>query len=62
MADAHVEMAKNHPQFIMRNNTGMVMKTRSIQPVVKIVRLSSPKSDFIFWQSQPFDDRLSTLE
>jgi hypothetical protein len=35
---------------------------RSIRPVVKIARLSSPKSDFLYWQSQSFVDRLSTLE
>jgi hypothetical protein len=40
----------------------MVNKTRSIQPVVKIARLSTQKSDFQYWQSQSYVDRLSALE
>jgi hypothetical protein len=47
-------------------NSDMAKKSsnplRSIQPIVKIVRLGSPKSDYLYWQSQSFDDRLSTLE
>jgi hypothetical protein len=43
-------------------NKGMATKTRSIQPVVKISSLRDQKSDFEYWQSRPFGDRLSALE
>ena len=40
----------------------MANKIRSIQPVVKIFSLYNQKSDFEYWQSQSFSDRLSALE
>ena len=44
----------------------MAMKTRSvtrsIQPVVKITPLDNQTSDFVYWQSQSFHDRISALE
>jgi hypothetical protein len=44
----------------------MAMKTRSvtrsIQPVVKITPLNNQTSDFVYWQSQSFYDRISALE
>ncbi len=52
--------------FQDRYNINMEKKikrsSRSIQPVVKISSLSESKSDFEFWQSQPYIVRLSTLE
>jgi hypothetical protein len=35
---------------------------RSIQPVVTIVSIHDQPSDFAYWQSQPYSDRLAVLE
>lgn len=33
-----------------------------VAKVVRIVPLKQPKSDFVYWQSQPFAARLEALE
>lgn len=39
-----------------------VMSTTQIQKVFAKVRLTAPKSDFAFWQAQPYQARLAALE
>jgi hypothetical protein len=36
--------------------------TRSIQPVVNIISIHERRSDFAYWQSQPYEVRLAELE
>ena len=40
----------------------MEKKFRVVQPVVKIIPIDSPKSDYQYWQSQSYESRLSALE
>ena len=37
-------------------------RSHSIQPVVTISSLHSRHSDFAYWQSQPYEVRIATLE
>ena len=37
-------------------------KPRTIQPVYRKVSLQNQPSDFAYWQTQPYEVRLATLE
>jgi len=37
-------------------------RTLSIKPTYALVRISEQKSDFAYWQTQPYELRLAALE
>ncbi len=34
----------------------------AIKPVVQIIKMTEQKSDFAYWQTQPYEKRLEALE